>query len=134
MANLRTACWDCNRGKGATRLDDVEDPGRSSRNHQCETCRIDVQMSGDLRRQTVVIRADRYGAGKTYTVVKPKEFKFNVALPRDWVKRVPWDQYYLYLSEKEQRAVQRHLDEVDKRLTKAGWKQVTEQEYRRRVK
>ncbi|MGH2560176.1 MAG: HNH endonuclease [Thermomicrobiales bacterium] len=134
MVNLWTACWDCNRGKGATKLDRADDSAKNARTYRWETCRVDVNMGGDHRRQSVVIQVNRYGAGKSYPVVKPKEFKFSVALPHDWRKRVSWDQYFSYLSEKEQRAIQKHLDEIDKRLEKGHWEQVAAQEYRRKVK
>lgn len=91
-------------------------------------------MSGDQRHQTVVVRADRFGAGTAYPIAKPRAFKFSVALPHDWTRHLSWHQYFLYLSEKDRKNIQNYLDEIEKKLKKGGWEQIGAQEYRRRVK
>lgn len=132
--NLVTSCQDCNRGKGATRINHSEDPGRDIDKHQWETCRISVTMGGDNHRQTVTVRADRFGAGQSYVISKPKEFRFQIAVPANWTRQFTWHDYFLLLAEKDKKALQKELDDIERRLKKGGWEQVATQEFRRRVK
>lgn len=134
VVNLVTACRDCNLGKGARRIDDGESPISNPLNHQWEVCRIDIQFTGDHRRQKFTIRADRYGAGKSHVIAKPREFNFSVALPPHRSSPMRWEEYRLLLPEKERGKVEKHKEEIVKKLKKDRWVQVSDQEFRRKVK
>ncbi len=132
--NLVTSCRDCNRGKGAERIDPEDDPGRTLGAHQWETCRVAVQMLGDRNRQRIAVSATRYGAGKSFPVIKPKTFTFSVSLPPEAGRGLPsLDGYLLMVKDNERRSFETFLAEVDAKLTHDRWQRVSQREWRRLV-
>lgn len=132
--NLVTACAECNRGKGATRIDGAVDPGQTMREHQWETCHVTIRMEGDQRRQSITVSATRYGAGKSYFVIKPKTFTFQVSLPPGGFHKIAsLEAYVLLLKDKDRWQFQNFVDQVDAKLQHDGWQQTSKREWRRIV-
>jgi hypothetical protein len=130
--NLVTACQDCNLGKGVRRINNKKSAPKQ-RPEQWELCRIDLRLTGDHRRQQFTIRADRYGAGKSYIVSKPRVFNLEVALPPGGPSPMKWDVYRHLLPEKQRRRIEKHHEALINRLKKDKWEQVSASEFRRRI-
>lgn len=132
--NLVTSCWACNRGKGAERIDPEDDLGGAVSAHQWETCRVAVQMQGDRNRQRIAVSATRYGAGKSFPVIKPKTFRFSVSLPPEAERGLPsLGGYLMMVKDKERRSFESFLAEVGAKLTHDRWQRVSEREWCRLV-
>jgi 5-methylcytosine-specific restriction endonuclease McrA len=129
--NLVTACQDCNLGKGARQIDGKKGEKKPE---QWELCRIDLQLTGDHRRQQFTIRADRYGAGKPYVISKPRVFNLEVALPPGGPGPMKWDAYRHLLPEKQRRKIEEQHQALINRLKNDKWEQVSAVEFRRRIK
>jgi hypothetical protein len=133
--NLVTSCAECNRGKGATRIDGAVDPGRTMREHQWETCQVTIRMEGDERRQAITVSATRYGAGKSYFVIKPQAFTFQISLPPGgFHKLASLEAYVLMLKDKDRWKFQNFVDQVEAKLRNDGWQQTSKREWRRVVR